>query len=245
MTTPITPSQNPKTLDEVCDKPTGTFKEYVKAQDNLTALQKAVDSAERLKAKLPLAWYGQLGLYFGEELLSAAKQLSALQTENEGLMLRSVAAMHIAEEEDYSSIPIDCPMLGEVLKLRQNRDSLKSTLEATLKTFDERGAALVALQGMLKSMTKERDEFREHLANVNRENQDNKVAFENEYRMHMDTKQWLESTRKENVKMREALNKVFDEVEPTGKHFCLDCFNVIQKALTPLTNEDNSKEDAK
>lgn len=49
---------------------------------NNDELQKAVEHAERLKAKLPLAWHEHLGLYFSEDLLSAAKQLSAAQKDN-------------------------------------------------------------------------------------------------------------------------------------------------------------------
>lgn len=118
------------------DKLTGTFKEFVKAQDSLTPLQKAVEKKEKIlewflmERKQPNATV-MLTVQELKLFVDAAKQLSALQIENEGLMLRSVAAMHIAEEEDYSSIPIDCPMLGEVLKLRQDRDSFKSTLEST------------------------------------------------------------------------------------------------------------------
>lgn len=159
LTNPPTPLQKPKTLDEVCDKPAGTFKEFVKAQDSLTALQNDI---QRVSKKLALGQQVFMGDL--ENILSAAKQLSALQTENEGLKASLEASN------------------SRMIELVCDRDTLKSTLEAT---------------------------------------------------------------RRENAKMREALNKVFDEVEPTGKHFCLDCFNVIQKALTPLTNSDNSKEDVK
>lgn len=154
-----------------------------------TTLQKAVEAAERLKAKLPLAWYEKLGIYFGEELLSAAKQLEAvhtsfnergaslvklqgmleaLQAENEVLMLRSVLAMHIADgDESWEKALCDCPMLDSVY-------SLKLALEA---------------------MTKERDERSRSVCRLMAE--------------HTELKEQLQSTRVENARMREALKKCF------------------------------------
>lgn len=102
-----------------------------------TELQKVV---ERLENEMSLEHHdtGSEIPCFRDDInkvLYVAKQLPALQKENEELMLRSVAAMHIAEEDDYSKIPIDCPMLVEVLKLRQSRDSLQSALKECAKAL--------------------------------------------------------------------------------------------------------------
>lgn len=63
-----------------------------------------------------------------EQLITTAltperQRVKELEKECETLMLRSVAAMAIAEaDEGWENLPIDCPMLEAVVQLRKNRD---------------------------------------------------------------------------------------------------------------------------
>lgn len=152
-----------------------------------------------------------------KELLTAAKQLDglqdafikqheqlkALQTENE-----KFRAQHKATEEFlFDSICINKVKhdTSEEGCVYCKCDSLKSALKVTLKTFDERGAALVMLQGMLEAMTKERDFEAWH---HNLEQTGLKTQLEIVTHNCTILKSDLKSTRAENVKMREASNNI-------------------------------------
>lgn len=110
----------------------------------------------------------------------------------------------IVKGERYFAMCVDCGATGP------ERIGDKAGVKKLFVDWNTQPAADRLKEFTAGDHTYTLNEYREHLANVNRENQENKNAFENEYRNHQDTTQQLSQLRTAYKEALEALKKIRD-----------------------------------